>query len=287
MRKQAADDASATRPRLPRLVPETKLQWRRHFLAGHRRARRLAAAAKGVDEDGIPRDVLEEVRKNVMSMAGPGARKQDINVGSQTIDRGEREIMARAMYGRRDSTLVIKDEEEGWVSGHLRGEEEDNGGQIIRQPLSEVKAMARDMGLLDAEDGKELYSHPRSPSASPPPQARARRRSRMGSFISPHLRSPHPYPHLQTPHGPTTIAIEDTLASHLQIVFPSHTNSVGILFGGETMAWLEQAALISARNVARGSPNVHWKTVAMDGLEFKRPVVVVSKAWLRCWMVFR
>lgn len=54
------------------------------------------------------------------------------------------------------------------------------------------------------------------------------------------------------------------------------TNSVSILFGGQTMAWLEQAALISARNVARGLPNVHWKTVAMDGLEFKRPVVVVS-----------
>lgn len=87
--------------RLPRLVPETKLQWRRHFLAGHRRARRLAAAAKGMDEDGIPRSVLEEVREGVMRMGASGGRRRDREVGKRTIERGEREVSQRYSGERR------------------------------------------------------------------------------------------------------------------------------------------------------------------------------------------
>lgn len=45
------------------------------------------------------------------------------------------------------------------------------------------------------------------------------------------------------------------------------------------MSWMEEAALMSARHLheqqeQQAGPRCSWRTVAMDGLEFRRPVKI-------------
>ncbi|PWY97608.1 hypothetical protein BCV70DRAFT_195064 [Testicularia cyperi] len=67
------------------------------------------------------------------------------------------------------------------------------------------------------------------------------------------------------------IKVAKTMARTLHLVFPEHTNSVGVLFGGQLMDWMEEAALLSVRHVGRGK---RWATVSLDGLEFEQAVAV-------------
>ncbi|KAJ9480245.1 Acyl-CoA hydrolase [Pseudozyma hubeiensis] len=67
------------------------------------------------------------------------------------------------------------------------------------------------------------------------------------------------------------IKVAKTMARTLHLVFPEHTNSVGVLFGGQLMDWMEEAALLSVRHVGRGR---RWGTVSLDGLEFEQAVAV-------------
>lgn len=67
------------------------------------------------------------------------------------------------------------------------------------------------------------------------------------------------------------IQVAKTMSRTLHLVFPEHTNSVGVLFGGQLMDWMEQAALLSVRHVGRGRT---FSTVQLDGLEFEQAVAV-------------
>lgn len=67
------------------------------------------------------------------------------------------------------------------------------------------------------------------------------------------------------------IKVAKTMARTLHLVFPEHTNSVGVLFGGQLMDWMEEAALLSVRHVGRGR---RWGTVSLDGLEFEQAVAI-------------
>jgi acyl-CoA thioesterase 11 len=70
--------------------------------------------------------------------------------------------------------------------------------------------------------------------------------------------------------------VSDTLTTSMQIVFPQHTNSHGLIFGGNTMSWSEEVALLACRKIRVSDEHcsLTWKTVAMDGLEFNVQVVV-------------
>ncbi|KAN0065332.1 hypothetical protein ACQY0O_001168 [Thecaphora frezii] len=68
---------------------------------------------------------------------------------------------------------------------------------------------------------------------------------------------------------PRSIEVAKTLARTLHLVFPEHTNSVSVLFGGQLMDWMEEAALLAVRHVGRGR---RWSTVGLDGLEFEQAV---------------
>lgn len=68
-----------------------------------------------------------------------------------------------------------------------------------------------------------------------------------------------------------SIKVNKTLARTIHIVFPEHTNSVGVLFGGQLMDWMEEAVLLSVRHVGRAR---RWGTVSLDGLEFEQAVAV-------------
>ncbi|KAG9126455.1 Acyl-coenzyme A thioesterase 12 [Ceratobasidium sp. 392] len=68
---------------------------------------------------------------------------------------------------------------------------------------------------------------------------------------------------------PRMVRIEDTLACTMQIVMPQHANSVGVLFGGQLMEWMERTAVLAAHKLKR---DCAWVTAGMDGLEFREAV---------------
>ncbi len=53
-----------------------------------------------------------------------------------------------------------------------------------------------------------------------------------------------------------------------QVVLPGHTNTMGTLFGGVLMQWIDVAAAIAAARHARGPV----ATASMDRLHFLRPI---------------
>jgi len=82
-----------------------------------------------------------------------------------------------------------------------------------------------------------------------------------------------------TPAGPSASATEA-----VQIVLPGDANSLGTVFGGRVMHWVDQVAAIAAQRHCRS--NV--VTAAIDALQFKAPVqvgeyavlhAIVNRAW--------
>ncbi|EST04766.2 Thioesterase superfamily [Kalmanozyma brasiliensis GHG001] len=94
--------------------------------------------------------------------------------------------------------------------------------------------------------------------------------STTGTPIKPH--TPHTLTRARLAAKLTKpIAVAKTMARTLHLVFPEHTNSVGVLFGGQLMDWMEESALLAVRHVGRGR---RWGTVSLDGLEFEQAVAV-------------
>lgn len=84
---------------------------------------------------------------------------------------------------------------------------------------------------------------------------------------------------------PRMVHMQDTLACAIQIVMPQHANSVGVLFGGQLMEWMERTAVLAAHQVKR---DCAWVTAGMDGLLFREAVAtgevltfraVVTRVW--------
>ncbi|CAE7213188.1 unnamed protein product [Rhizoctonia solani] len=84
---------------------------------------------------------------------------------------------------------------------------------------------------------------------------------------------------------PHMMHMEDTLACTIQIVMPQHANSVGVLFGGQLMEWMERTAVLAAHRLKR---DCAWVTAGMDGLLFREAVAtgevltfraVVTRIW--------
>ncbi|CAE6527953.1 unnamed protein product [Rhizoctonia solani] len=69
---------------------------------------------------------------------------------------------------------------------------------------------------------------------------------------------------------PHMIHMEDTLACTIQIVMPQHANSVGVLFGGQLMEWMERTAVLAAHRLKR---DCAWVTA---GLTFR---AVITRIW--------
>lgn len=90
------------------------------------------------------------------------------------------------------------------------------------------------------------------------------------SLPAPPIKSPDTQ-HLTLHNETGPLVVSQTLSRTLHLVFPEHSNSVSVLFGGQLMEWMEEAALLSARHVGRGE---RWATVALDGLEFPQAVAI-------------
>eukprot|EP01137_Pigoraptor_chileana_P035660 Opistho-2@30044 len=79
-----------------------------------------------------------------------------------------------------------------------------------------------------------------------------------------------PPPHV-TPVGQAFRFSSETLSHMTEIILPSQANTIGITFGGQIMAWMEQAAFISASRLVHGSKML---TAAVDSLHFLAPTRV-------------
>ncbi|CAO1626095.1 unnamed protein product [Parajaminaea phylloscopi] len=254
-------------PRVPDLRPQSHLQWRRHFLAGHRRSKRLAAVTKGQCEDGLTIEVRDRCRLAVVSLsqANETFRREEACVDDGKIAQIERELLARALFEGADEGLSVKVTPDGTVQACVRG---DDGGSTLRHRLSDIEQVAAELrhspryrlGTAAARDETSADTAPKAWLDADSPRPVVRRCQHEGERR-------------------LELTAEDTVAHTLHIVFPQHANSFSILFGGQTMQWMEQAALMSARHLltghkGTGGTKLSWRTVAMDGLEFKRPVAI-------------
>src|SRR3989338_2773687 len=72
--------------------------------------------------------------------------------------------------------------------------------------------------------------------------------------------------------------VKNTEVEMTQVVMPQYTNSIGTVFGGQIMSWLDVCAAVSAQRHAR-SPVV---TASIDSVNFIEPVkqgqVVILKS---------
>ena len=71
-------------------------------------------------------------------------------------------------------------------------------------------------------------------------------------------------------HPDTRHTVAATRVETAHVVMPGHTNSMGTLFGGVVMQWIDVAAAIAAARHAHGPV----ATASMDRLHFLRPVRV-------------
>ena len=76
----------------------------------------------------------------------------------------------------------------------------------------------------------------------------------------------------QNPQSPQTLKMghsmspEQTEVEMNELVLPSHTNSLGTIFGGQVMAWIDIAAAMAAMKHARTTV----VTASIDALTFWR-----------------
>lgn len=92
----------------------------------------------------------------------------------------------------------------------------------------------------------------------------------------PHPSHPAPEPH-QNPYAPA--AGGDRRLALRVVTMPRDTNQYGTIFGGVILSYIDQAGFVEARR--HGAHR--WVTVAMDRIEFTRPVHLgdVVNCWAR------
>jgi hypothetical protein len=260
----AADGANSKqknavkKPVLASVQTSTRLEARRHLLAGRRRAKRIGDARKGEARDGVSIEVKKQLQKEVLEMLKRSdeidrevGTKGEVQLARQQkrIQSVEIEFMIRALMMQEEG-IVIKD---GKVEVHIPGDEP------FSHPEAEVRRIAGILGLnLPGDKSFQLGRRLSADFFAPLWKANASPAMDRMSSLSYSDR----------------LDVASTLATTMHLVFPQHTNSHSIIFGGNTMSWSEDVAMLSCRNIlvtATGSNRKrrsNWKTVAMDGLEF-------------------
>jgi hypothetical protein len=252
------------RPALASIKTVSRLEARRHLLAGRRRKKRIEDAQRGEARDGVSIEVKNEVRNEVMQLL----QKENENSregqprGDAQIARQERRLKAVEIeylireWARQQEGITLKD---GRVEVNLAGDEPFSHSE------EEVRSIARSLGVSLPGDK----------------QFQAGRRLSADFFNPPWIQNHSPYasPLLDVlPPSPVSNQLKAsyTLTTTMHLVFPQHTNSQSIIFGGNTMSWSEDVALMACRkiSVSNSKHGQSWKTVAMDGLEFSVPVKV-------------
>ncbi|UZJ54816.1 hypothetical protein CBS101457_004136 [Exobasidium rhododendri] len=254
----------ASKPSLARVQTSTRLEARRHLLAGRRRVKRIEDTKKGEARDGVSIDVKKQFQKEVLRMLKESdAKDHDSSrfgetsgvVQERRLQSMEIEYLIRALIAQEDG-ITFKD---GKVVVNIPGDEP------FSHPEAEIRRIAGVLGLRlpgdnDFQTGRRLSIDFFAPvGASTSPSSPIMERTPSVSF-------------------PKRVDVASTLTKTMHLVFPQHTNSHSIIFGGNTMSWSEDVAIMSCRSIAvtgdRQGQKSRWKTVAMDGLEFNVKVAV-------------
>jgi acyl-CoA hydrolase len=250
---------------LPAVRSSSRLEARRHLLAGRRRKKRIEDTQKGEARDMVSLEVKRQVRQQVLEMlyerdAGDlKASTSEQNARMENRLRAiEIEYLIRAWAHQEDGVSV--------KSGRVVIEQP--GDESFDYSEHEIRATAALLGVKLPGDeqytaGRRLSSDFLDPSRLP---------STKSSLPVPPSSIP------SSTDSPKTISATavDTLTTTYALIFPEHTNSQGLIFGGNTMSWSEQVALMACRNIniSGSKKRANWKTVAMDGLEFNVRVSV-------------
>ena len=72
-------------------------------------------------------------------------------------------------------------------------------------------------------------------------------------------------------HSRIQVRPDSTTAYMTNSILPQHANTLGITFGGQILAWIEQVAFISASRMRQGP---HFLTAGIDSVSFAAPTYV-------------
>lgn len=267
------------KPTLSLIKPTTRLESRRHLLAGRRRTKRLADAQHGRTREGVSVSIKSNVREEMQKMmdtfdlqkfSPPSHEIANAIRGDEILRAIEIEVLIQA-WAQGEEIVHVQN---GMVEVNMPGDEP------LLFPEIEVRQKAKKLGIKLPGDARFDPTEYRlqgsatptwAQSSSPPLTPLRRKPSSHG--VHKEFRSNSPFIDSQySSHDSVNgdLFVSSTLTTSMHIVFPQHTNSIGIIFGGNTMSWSEEVALMACRKIqVKGLNGIpHWKTVSMDGLEF-------------------
>lgn len=296
------------RPQLEPIIPRTPLEARRHILAGRRRAKRIDDAKRGEARDGVPIEVKGRVREEIKNMRGANGASASQGTRGETekLVKIEEQDFATITTKQQNQQMELLELEvhsflhlfcvycelmnlciKFVVAAYIAKDPavhvfEDTGRIEVQFPgdapltydLAEIKRLA---ARVEHSERRNTFGGASFDSNTPDAGSLKHTEDAVfdhkglnpSSLSAPPIRSPEPQHLFLNETGP--LDVTRTLSRTLHLVFPEHSNSVSVLFGGQLMEWMEEAALLSARHVGRGE---RWATVALDGLEFPQAVAI-------------
>ncbi|CAE6447287.1 unnamed protein product [Rhizoctonia solani] len=278
-----AEDLTALRKVVSSMVPvHAKRQWASESGSTHSSAPGSGRASPRAEQE---KRQARELRSLELELLADALEAQDphVRVDESDVVRADVEVYGpdAPAVPRADLELILEKRKRGrrptWVE--LRPESMPAVPAQSSSWVAPASSFTHESGALP----KALTS-PNLLILSPSDVFRTRKLSRVMSDhqhdtggLEPESGSGFDLPHM--------MHMEDTLACTIQIVMPQHANSVGVLFGGQLMEWMERTAVLAAHRLKR---DCAWVTAGMDGLLFREAVAtgevltfraVITRVW--------
>ncbi|KAG0146399.1 hypothetical protein CROQUDRAFT_657376 [Cronartium quercuum f. sp. fusiforme G11] len=221
---------SVIKVQTPIVLPQTILEQKRYLLAGRRRGYRMKQSSEW-------NKLLDHFKDYVLSLNYPtdpnGSHQQATD---EELRKIERELIAES-YLKEDSEVRVED---GMVIAEVLG-----NLNPIKVPLVEIENILAERETKAFRKLKMSKNHQSHSELEEEEEKDQHNEWRSGSG--------------------SILKVENTLATTVWIVRPQHCNSMGVLFGGTLMRWLEEVANLSARHISC----VTWATAAIDSMTLR------------------
>ncbi|KAH7341474.1 hypothetical protein B0J17DRAFT_261825 [Rhizoctonia solani] len=262
-----AEDLTGLRKVVSEMVPvHAKRQWASESGSTHSSAPGSGRASPRAEQE---KRQARELRSLELELLADALEAQDphIRVDESDIVRADTEVYGpdAPAVPRADLELILEKRKRGrrptWVE--LRPESMPAVPTQSSSWVAPASSFTHDSGAFP-----KAPTSPNPLILSPSDVFRTRKLSRVTSDHQ------HVTGGLESESGsgfdlPHMMHMEDTLACTIQIVMPQHANSVGVLFGGQLMEWMERTAVLAAHRLKR---DCAWVTAGMDGLLFREAV---------------